>query len=87
MANQIDWRQIQELLAEAQAQGDAVALSIKQLKLQMNTIGLLLGLVFYAALSCFCKTVKHNLESPFKKFSREISRASIFWTQVFISII
>ncbi|XP_068212813.1 ribosome quality control complex subunit NEMF-like [Palaemon carinicauda] len=43
VANQIDWRQIEELLAEAQAQGDAVAQSIKQLKLKTNTIVLSLG--------------------------------------------
>ncbi|XP_066952776.1 ribosome quality control complex subunit NEMF [Macrobrachium rosenbergii] len=43
VANQIDWRQIEELLAEAQAQGDPVAQSIKQLKLKTNTIVLSLG--------------------------------------------
>lgn len=43
VANQIDWRQIQELLAEAQARGDPVALAIRQLKLESNIITLLLS--------------------------------------------
>lgn len=43
VANQIDWRQIRELLAEAQVQGDPVAQAIKQLKLEMNTIVLWLS--------------------------------------------
>ncbi|XP_071551186.1 uncharacterized protein Clbn [Panulirus ornatus] len=43
VANQIDWRQIQELLAEAQARGDPVALAIRQLKLESNVITLLLS--------------------------------------------
>ncbi|KAG7169666.1 Nuclear export mediator factor Nemf-like, partial [Homarus americanus] len=34
VANQIDWRQIKELLAEAQGRGDPVAQAIKQLKLE-----------------------------------------------------
>lgn len=38
VANQIDWKQIKELLAEAQARGDTVALAIKQLKLESNSI-------------------------------------------------
>ncbi|XP_045605121.2 ribosome quality control complex subunit NEMF isoform X1 [Procambarus clarkii] len=43
VANQIDWRQIRELLAEAQARGDPVALPIKQLKLESSTMTLLLS--------------------------------------------
>ncbi|KAK7079903.1 hypothetical protein SK128_022376, partial [Halocaridina rubra] len=43
VANQIDWKQIKELLAEAQAQGDPIAQTIKQLKLETNTIVLWLG--------------------------------------------
>lgn len=42
VANQIDWGQIAELLAEAQARGDPVALVIRQLKLQTNSMTLLL---------------------------------------------
>lgn len=38
VANQIDWRQIRELLDEAKTRGDPVALSIKELKLERNTI-------------------------------------------------
>lgn len=40
VANQIDWRQIGELLDEAKTRGDPVALSIKELKLEKNTIAL-----------------------------------------------
>ncbi|KAK8390645.1 hypothetical protein O3P69_010388 [Scylla paramamosain] len=43
VANQIDWRQIDELLAEAQARGDPVALVIRQLKLKTNSMTLLLS--------------------------------------------
>ncbi|XP_042220810.1 nuclear export mediator factor NEMF-like [Homarus americanus] len=43
VANQIDWRQIKELLAEAQGRGDPVAQAIKQLKLESNTITLSLS--------------------------------------------
>ncbi|ROT82833.1 Serologically defined colon cancer antigen 1-like protein [Penaeus vannamei] len=43
VANQIDWRQIGELLDEAKTRGDPVALSIKELKLEKNTIALSLS--------------------------------------------
>lgn len=43
VANQIDWGQIDELLAEAQARGDPVALVIRQLKLKTNSMTLLLS--------------------------------------------
>ena len=42
LANQIDWTQIQQLVKEAQAQGDPVAGTIKGLKLEHNHITLLL---------------------------------------------
>ncbi|KAG0710660.1 Nuclear export mediator factor Nemf [Chionoecetes opilio] len=43
VANQVDWTQIAELLSEAQARGDPVALVIRQLKLQTNSMTLLLS--------------------------------------------
>ncbi|MCL4130407.1 UNVERIFIED_CONTAM: hypothetical protein GTU68_067007, partial [Idotea baltica] len=43
LANQIDWRHIQELLDEAQSRGDAIACSIRALKLDSNTITLWLS--------------------------------------------
>ncbi|KAK3092818.1 hypothetical protein FSP39_007530 [Pinctada imbricata] len=42
LANQIDWTEIENLVKEAQIQGDPVAASIKSLKLNSNTITLLL---------------------------------------------
>lgn len=42
IASQLSWPDIQELVKEAQANGDAVASSIKQLKLEINHISLLL---------------------------------------------
>lgn len=38
VANQIDWQQIKELLSEAQARGDPVALAVKELKLETSTL-------------------------------------------------
>jgi len=38
MANQLDWREIRELLSEAQSQGDPVACSIKDLKLETSSL-------------------------------------------------
>lgn len=43
VANQIDWGEIAELLAEAQARGDPVAAVIRQLKLATNSMTLLLS--------------------------------------------
>ncbi|KAK4318882.1 hypothetical protein Pmani_010146 [Petrolisthes manimaculis] len=43
VANQIDWQQIKELLSEAQARGDSVALAIKELKLERSTLTLSLS--------------------------------------------
>lgn len=45
LANQIDWGEIEDLVKEAQLQGDPVAASIKGLKLQSNHITLLLKYV------------------------------------------
>ncbi|NXK65544.1 NEMF factor, partial [Sylvietta virens] len=42
LANQIDWAEIGAIVKEAQAQGDPVALAIKELKLQTNHITMLL---------------------------------------------
>lgn len=42
IASQLSWPDIQELVKEAQANGDIVASSIKQLKLEINHISLLL---------------------------------------------
>ncbi|XP_071972107.1 ribosome quality control complex subunit NEMF isoform X2 [Engystomops pustulosus] len=42
LANQIDWTEIGVIVKEAQAQGDPVALAIKELKLQTNHITMLL---------------------------------------------
>ena len=42
LANQIDWTEIQNLVTEAQIQGDPVAASIRSLKLDTNTVTLLL---------------------------------------------
>lgn len=42
LANQISWQDIQALVKEAQAKGDPIASSIKQLKLESNHITLLL---------------------------------------------
>ncbi|XP_060117382.1 ribosome quality control complex subunit NEMF [Heteronotia binoei] len=42
LANQIDWTEIGAIVKEAQAQGDPVASSIKELKLQTNHITMLL---------------------------------------------
>ncbi|KAL7727087.1 hypothetical protein ACLKA6_017363 [Drosophila palustris] len=42
IASQLSWPDIQELVKEAQANGDVVASSIKQLKLEINHISLLL---------------------------------------------
>ncbi|XP_069806622.1 ribosome quality control complex subunit NEMF [Dendropsophus ebraccatus] len=42
LANQIDWTEIGVIVKEAQAQGDPVALAIKDLKLQTNHITMLL---------------------------------------------
>ncbi|XP_030246400.1 nuclear export mediator factor NEMF homolog isoform X2 [Drosophila navojoa] len=43
IASQLSWPDIQELVKEAQANGDIVASSIKQLKLEINHISLLLS--------------------------------------------
>ncbi|KAH8358670.1 hypothetical protein KR093_001675 [Drosophila rubida] len=43
IASQLSWPDIQELVKEAQANGDVVASSIKQLKLEINHISLLLS--------------------------------------------
>ncbi|KAH8312498.1 hypothetical protein KR044_011035, partial [Drosophila immigrans] len=43
IASQLAWPDIQELVKEAQANGDVVASSIKQLKLEINHISLLLS--------------------------------------------
>lgn len=42
IANQIDWTEIKNLVKEAQADGDPVAMAIKELKLDTNHITLLL---------------------------------------------
>ena len=42
LANQLAWPDIENLVKEAQVQGDVVALSIKGLKLQANHITMLL---------------------------------------------
>ncbi|KAG8449169.1 hypothetical protein GDO86_016009 [Hymenochirus boettgeri] len=42
LANQIDWTEIGLIVKEAQIQGDPVALSIKELKLQTNQVTMLL---------------------------------------------
>ncbi|NXH47246.1 NEMF factor, partial [Dicaeum eximium] len=42
LANQIDWTEIGAIVKEAQAQGDPVAMAIKELKLQTNHITMLL---------------------------------------------
>ncbi|KAG9481151.1 hypothetical protein GDO78_010418, partial [Eleutherodactylus coqui] len=42
LANQIDWTEIGVIVKEAQAQGDPVALAIKELKLEINQITMLL---------------------------------------------
>ncbi|CAH1790707.1 unnamed protein product [Owenia fusiformis] len=42
LANQIDWTEIQNIVKEAQLQGDAVAMAIKGLKLDSNHITMLL---------------------------------------------
>jgi len=42
VASQVDWLEMEKLVAEAVAQGDAVAASIKSLKLQTNHITMLL---------------------------------------------
>ena len=42
IANQIDWAEINNIVKEAQARGDAVAMAIKQLKLETNHIIMLL---------------------------------------------
>ncbi|XP_075048742.1 ribosome quality control complex subunit NEMF [Mixophyes fleayi] len=42
LANQIDWTEIGVIVKEAQVQGDPVALTIKELKLQTNNITMLL---------------------------------------------
>ncbi|XP_053330582.1 ribosome quality control complex subunit NEMF isoform X2 [Spea bombifrons] len=42
LANQIDWKEIGTIVKEAQIQGDPVALAIKELKLEMNHITMLL---------------------------------------------
>lgn len=43
IASQLSWPDIQELVKEAQANGDIVASSIKQLKLEINHISLILS--------------------------------------------
>lgn len=47
LANQIAWKEIEELVAEATRKGDPVAKTIKKLKLSTNHITLLLRLEFY----------------------------------------
>ena len=42
VASQVDWLEMERLVAEAVAQGDPVAASIKSLKLQTNHITMLL---------------------------------------------
>ncbi|CAB4004618.1 nuclear export mediator factor NEMF isoform X1 [Paramuricea clavata] len=42
IANQIDWAEINNIVKEAQARGDGVAMAIKQLKLETNHISMLL---------------------------------------------
>ena len=42
LANQIDWVEIQNIVKEAQAQGDQVAMTIKGLKLDTNHMSMLL---------------------------------------------
>ena len=42
IASQVDWLEMEKLVAEAAAQGDPVAASIKSLKLQTNHITMLL---------------------------------------------
>ena len=42
IANQIDWTEIKNLVKEAQADGDPVAMAIKDLKLDTNHITMLL---------------------------------------------
>ena len=42
VASQVDWLEMDRLVAEAAAQGDPVAASIKSLKLQTNHITMLL---------------------------------------------
>ena len=38
IANKVDWEEIDEIVKEAQSQGDPVACSIKELKLDTNQI-------------------------------------------------
>jgi predicted ribosome quality control (RQC) complex YloA/Tae2 family protein len=45
LANQLPWPDIQNLIKEAQANGDPVAASIKGLKLEINHITMMLRLV------------------------------------------
>lgn len=42
IASQVDWLEMEKLVAEAVVQGDPVAASIKSLKLQTNHITMLL---------------------------------------------
>ena len=47
IANQIDWMEINNIIHEAQAQQDPVALAIKSLKLDVNHITMILKLVLF----------------------------------------
>lgn len=42
IANQIDWKEIDEIIKDAQKQGDLVAKAVKSLKLEMNHMTLML---------------------------------------------
>ena len=47
IANQIDWEVIDEIVKEAQLQGDRIACSIKELKLETNQLAMKLKYVYF----------------------------------------
>ena len=47
IANQIDWEEINEIVKEAQLQGDRIACSIKELKLEANQLSMKLRYVLH----------------------------------------
>ena len=53
VANQIDWKEIDSIIKEAQTQGDPVALAIKRLTLDTNHFQMLLRLVFSTSDAAF----------------------------------
>jgi predicted ribosome quality control (RQC) complex YloA/Tae2 family protein len=55
LANQVSWKEIDELVEEATRKGDPVAKIIKKLKLSTNHISLMLRLEFFFS-TCFRQT-------------------------------